>query len=447
MHSGKPINARRGMRAALLAGVATVALCVGGIGASGAAGAPLCTGSNIIGEGASLQKVAQTVTWIPGFQGPGGECFEKGTEPKVTYEGLGSGAGLTAWDFTGPDAKPFDTTRGFTASDDAPTTVQIENAETAGGGATVLVIPVTQTSIAPVVNPPAECDVEEITNQQFESVMRGNIKTWGKIATSFGPGCAGAPISRVVRLDGSGTTFQFKNYMYLINKAKLACTSPSSTWAELMPIGAESKPNITWPENGVGGCKATELSPLLRGASKGNGPVVEKINATQGSFGYSAISDIEAKKVEGTHSLRVQNNGVVKLANATFAEPAIEANSSANCANAVYTVPAAARVGSGTGESVNWSAVFGAKTNIGGENFPLCTLTYDMALKGYSKKAGFTEAQVTTVHDYLTEYITAETGQEDIASGESWYSPLPSSASPALDVLGAAQLAASKIEF
>ena len=447
MQSGKSRNARRGRRIGLLVGAVAVALGIGGVGAGGAVAAPLCTGSNIIGEGASLQKVSQQTTWIPGFQGPGGECFEKGTEPKVTYEALGSGAGLTAWDFNGPDAKPFDTSRGFTATDDAPTTTQIGNAETAAGGAKVLVIPVTQTSIAVAVNPPAECDVEELTNKQFESIFRGNIKNWGKIDTAFGTGCAGAPITRVVRKDGSGTTFQFKNYLFQVNSASLACTSPASTWKDLMPIGTGSKPNITWPENGVGGCGATTLSPVVTGAANGNGPLIEKVNATDGSIGYAAISDIESKKVAGTHSVRLQNNGLVKLANATFAEPAIEANKSANCASAQYTVPAAARVGTGTGLSVDWSAVFGAAPKIGGEDYPLCTLTYDMALNDYSAKAGFTEAQVTTVRDYLTEYVVAATGQSDIANGESWYAPLPTSATPAFNVLGAAQLAAGKIAF
>ena len=29
-------------------------------------------------------------------------------------------------------------------------------------------------------------------------------------------------------------------------------------------IGAGEKPNITWPENSVGGCTATQLSPIKR---------------------------------------------------------------------------------------------------------------------------------------------------------------------------------------
>ncbi len=405
-----------------------------------------CTGSDITGEGSSLQFNAQDKVRIPGFQGPGGLCFEKGTEPEVTYLGTGSGAGLNAWDFNGPDETPFDTSRAFTASDEAPDTAQLGNAETAAGGSKALVIPVAQTAIGAVVNPPAGCEIEEITNKQLESVFRGNIKFWGKIQTASGPGCAGSPVTRVVRPDGSGTTFQFKNYLHLINKGKLACTSPSATWQELMPIGAEGKPNTTWPENGVGGCSGTALSPIVTAAGSGGSALVKKVNATGGSIGYAALPDIEASKEGDTGTVEFQNNGLVKLANATFANPATEA-SNANCTATDYTVPVDGRVGGGSGESVDWSGVFGANLKINSENYPLCALTYDMALAEYGKKAGFTEGQAQTVEDYLAGYVTTAAGQEDVATAGQFYAALPSSASPALDVRGAAQLAASKIGF
>src|SRR5262249_30361762 len=149
-----------------------------------------------------------------------------------------------------------DRTRAFTASDDAPTSAQIANAEAAAGGTSpILVIPVAQTAIGVAVNPPANCDVKQLTNKQLESIFRGNVTKWGQIDTAVGTGCAGQPITRVVRFDSSGTTYQFKNYLSTINKEALKCTEPSSTWEQLRAIGANGKPNITWPENGVGaGC-------------------------------------------------------------------------------------------------------------------------------------------------------------------------------------------------
>jgi hypothetical protein len=136
----------------------------------------------------------------------------------------------------------------------------------------------------------------------------------------------------------------------------------------------------------------------------------------------------------------------VKLANATFANAANEANSSANCAAAQYTVPSGGRVGAGTGVDTDWSAVTGSKVNVGGESYPLCALTYDIALTGYGK-AGFTAGEEQSVAAYLAGIVTAPEGQQALTSGKQFYAPLPTNPKAVLDVLGAARLAASKIGF
>ena len=80
----------------------------------------------------------------------------------------------------------------------------------AASGSKILVIPVAKTAITVVVNPPEAAKSKKSPTSSFKSVMRGNIKNWGKIQTAFGPGCAGSPVTRVVRAEGSGTTYQFK---------------------------------------------------------------------------------------------------------------------------------------------------------------------------------------------------------------------------------------------
>ena len=88
-------------------------------------------------------------------------------------------------------------------------------------------------------------------------------------------------------------------------------------------------------------------------------------------------------------------------------------------------------------------------TNIGAaapDAYPLCTLTYDIALTEYSK-AGFTVGQEQTVAAYLAGVVTADEGQEALETGKAFYAPLPTDGAPAADVLGAARLAASKIGF
>ncbi len=431
-------KARSGARAGLLTGAVVAALGISALSAGTAAAAPSCAGTAIKGAGSSLQKEAQLSLWNPGFtaQCPSG--------PTVSYEVTSSGKGLGAWGMTEP-GKTLNNALAFVGSDDGPKASQIANGESASGGSKILVIPVAQTAITAVVNPPAECEIEELTNKQLESIFRGTIKNWGKVETAFGPGCTGAPITRVVREEGSGTTYQFKNYLSKINTAPVACTEGTKTWVELEEIGTGEKPNTEWPANGVAGCTATQVTPIVKAA--GGGAVVKAVNANEGAIGYAALPDVEFNKTGDTLPVKIQNNGLVKLANATFASPGLEGNSAANCAASQYQVPAAGRAGSGTGEGVDWSTVFGAKIAIGGEGYPLCTLTYDVSLTKYSK-AGFTEGAEITARDYLKEYLTATSGQSVLKNGKKFYAALPSApATPALDVLGAAQLAASKIGF
>ena len=402
--------------------------------------APTCALTKILGVGATTQKPAQ-LAWSAGLDA---KC---GTTNAAEYLPSDLGAGLARWDFNGPDGEAFDTSAAFVASDTGPTAAQIANAESAANGAKVLVVPVAQTAVGIVVNPPANCDIEEITNQELQNVFAGVKKNWGAIPSATGSGCAGAPIKRVVRPGAAGITVQFKNYLYRANKAALSCTAEGGkSWAQLEEVTAGGKPNVDWPENGVGGCSKNQLSTVVAAGSNEDGSEVATVNATEGSIGYASLPWIEILKSGDTHWLRLQNNGLVKLANATMAEPATEVKA-ANCGAMSYPVPAAGRVSGGSGEGVDWSQSFGANPAIGGEAYPLCMLTYDMALKGYGKKAGFTEGQVQTVVDYLRGYVTATEGQSTIVTAGQWYAPLPSSAKPERNVLGAAQLAASKIGF
>lgn len=447
MFSLKGRKMARAARAALVAGAAVAAF---GLNAGSASASLSCTGEDIVGRGASLQKVAQQNVWTPAFNT---EVCTFGTEPNVTYESTGSGPGLEKWNHNGKEGK-INTAYSYIGTDDAPTTAQIANMTSVAGGAGLLTIPVTQTAISIFANPPAGCDIEAITNKDMELVFNGTILKWSQLSSVLAepnPACNYA-IKRVVRSEGSGTTYQFKNYLWLLNKKGLACTTGAtegkSTWQELEPIVTEGKPNITWPEDE--GC-AVPRSPVLRGA--GNGGVADKVIAESGSIGYVAIPDAKAKlkaceeaeTCKNSEILSLQNNGKKKLAEATYASPST--GEQANCATARYTVPPAARVATkNTALNVDWSLVFGAKidTTLTGGGYGICTLTYDLAWNDYSS-AGFKEGQEITARDYLTEYVTAAAGQEDIASN--YNAPLPTSESAAYNVLAAARFAAGKIGF
>lgn len=404
-------SAKRSLRAALLAGATVAALAVAGVGAGSASAAVSCNGGNIIGEGSSLQKVAEQNVWIPAFTT---EICNFGTLPQIEYKAEGSGAGLKAW---GANGGAIDRTRAFIGTDDAPTPTQIANIKAAAGGGNVLVIPVAQTAIAIPVNPPEGCTVTQIDNTELERIFRGVEKNWSELETASGT--CGSPITRVVRKDGSGTSFQFKNYLSSFNSSSLPCIN--QTWKEIEPIenSETGAPNTSWPES----CTGKTLSTVLRPAKNGGGEVAATVIATPGSIGYASLPDAQAK---GATFVELQNNGHVVAEEATFASPLLEGVSKgkgvANCAATKYIVPKEAR-NTGTGIDVDWSQVFGAQPTIGGSAYPLCTLTYILAFKGY-KLAGYKFAPYQTVRDFVNGYI-AFGGQNALITSETNYAPVP----------------------
>lgn len=428
---GRRKSAKRGLRATLVAGAALGAMMVAGVGASSASAAVACNGGNIIGEGSSLQKIAQQNVWIPAFEG---EVCNQGTFPQIEYKPEGSGAGLKAW---GASGGAIDRTRAFIGTDDAPTAAQIANIKAAAGGGNVLVIPTAQTALAVIAHPPAGCSIENITNKELEKAFRGIVLNWSELENASGS-CA-SPLTRVVRFDGSGTTFQFKNYLNLVNTASLPCIE--KTWKQLEPIenSETGAPNTSWPES----CKKT-LSALVKPEKKGGGEVVKKVAATEGSIGYAALPDAETGTVQ---VLNLQNNGVAgSIETATYASPQIPGKEAlkgtANCAGTKYVVPEEARL-AGTGLDVDWSSVFGALPAIGGTSYPLCTLTYDLAFHGY-KLAGFKFAPYQTVRDFFNGYV-AFGGQQALVSSETNYAPAPETKGFAANNVAAAMRKAASL--
>lgn len=428
------MNSKRGRgraRVALLAGGVVAALGFGALNAGAAAAAPACTGNSITGQGASLQKIAQQNVWGPNF---GSVICNKGSLPKISYNSTGSGAGLKEWNYDGVKGS-INTGLAWISTDDAPTVAQIANIKSTAAGAQVAVIPVTQTAIAVVANPPAGCEVEEITNTDLTAVFEGRFLTWNQLDTAEGEGC-NSPISRVVRKDGSGTTYQYKNYLFQANKKALACTgAEKQSWQQLEPItnSTTGAPNTTWPET----CPEKTLSALVRPAGTGGGEVVKTVNTTSGSIGYAALPDAMANKTTAI-VLRLQNNGLGSAGEGTYAPAA--AGNTANCSTMTYKTPANVN----TGLDIDWSQVFGAKPAIGEGGYPLCTLTYALAFHGYGA-AGFAQKDEITVRDYLTEYVTQAAGQTDINSN--FYAALPSTPDVRTNILGAAQKAAARISF
>jgi ABC-type phosphate transport system substrate-binding protein len=390
-----------------------------------------CLGSDITVKGSSLQTLAQEQVWAPTFAT---EICDKGNHPTVSFNSTGSGVAMREWNFDGKRGS-INTALPLVGTSAAPTAAQIANIDSVAGGARVTVIPIAQTSIAAIANPPDGCKVEAISNSQLAGVFEGRIPSWSQLETATGAGCA-SPIVRVVRGDSSGTTYQFKNYLYQVYKKGLLCTTGATEgkagWQEMATLvdGEGGAPNTSWPET----CAGKALSQIVRSPANGGGEEVKRVNATPGGIGYAALPEARASKAAVI--LQLQNNGQKKAGEATFANPAT--GSAANCSGTAYRTPPA----TGGGVDIDWSQVFGGQPSIGGAGYPLCALTYVLAFAGYHA-AGFSLGNEQTVYDYLTKYVVGTAGQEDIDSN--YYARLPGSSDIRFDVLGAARTAAAKI--
>jgi ABC-type phosphate transport system substrate-binding protein len=407
-------------RSALFACVLALLAALGALHASGASAlGPQCSGAKAKGMGAFLQTRAQQ-QWsfgklgfnsssnplaCSGSQGTGGK-------PEVSYVPLGSPAALRHWgaeDGVLHD-KEFGFLANFIATDIAPSGPVGEEgsmlAKMKGAlGSDLAVVPVTQTAIAIAAHPPvlpahSPCVVSRITSAQLEKVFSGEIKNWRKLGaasdSTLGGDCDQA-ITRIVRDESSGTTYQFKHYLSSINSAPLACTGKAKrTWTQLQaPFGGESSPNQEWPrkadcQEGEGPV-TTVSGPIAEG---GGGPLAY-VRDTPGTITYGSLP--EAQQQAPSQVIDVYNG--VK-----FASP--ENNEGgASCGAAKYTRPA----GWESGVNVDWSQVYGSNPNIGevAKNaYPICTLSWDVAATDR-----FTEKTATTVHDYLAFAVDKEGGQ------------------------------------
>ena len=435
----------------LLVSVAVIA----GVGAPSAMAAPTCMpeGTNIQGIGSSLQKTAQEI-WT-GREVPSGtpltaiphspnafpdsyreKCKAEKNPPTVSYTSTGSGMGLTAFGYTGGT---LDKELAFIASDDGPNATQIGDAKAASGVEPVI-LPVSQTAIAVIVHLPAGCTLTGgITWQDLNKVFGGStIRKWSEFSTKHeaAAGDCEHEITRVVRAEGSGTTFQFKHYLATLEE-KLPCETEGHThWAELEEVGAGEKPNIVWPE-----CPTGHTPVVPR---EGGGAVAKYVMENPNTIGYAALPDA---KNNGAATAKLQNGVVEEVP--TYAEPGNTATSNARCANARYIVPPKGRDEAGnTGLGVNWSETFGAQPEVGGTEYPLCTLTYVAGWNEYTEAIYGTNAIAygELVEDYIANYVVStEAGQGQKAIEGHWYARLPTGVNKETDVQESAEFIASKL--
>ncbi len=470
---------RRGFSAVVAGAIALALIALTAIGLAPQANAAFttgkCAGADIIGRGASFARDAHNV-FINNFK----PTYCKGT-PKlasVNYEALGSGEGRKAVKERGLPPR-------FGMSDEPPTPTEV-NEMNAGGtfsGAPpvftpdtdpsndgkIHVIPAAVGAVAALVNFPDGCDVTklDVASRTAEQNLDGDgvpddvvrvLFTKAEFEAIWSQGTAGdplvswrdvfgelddtaackLPIVRVVRFDDSGTSFAFKDYLNSIDGLEGWLTTyvnsgdktrvwPAPAGSEAPGVGSKAPTESQCGTTAAPGGKLDDaLDHLTSGCSNGNGALVAKLVATDGSVGYSDISTARGNSPSlaiapeandnDTYWTQIQNG-----ANA-FTEPTSAPNGfrtdgpkGANCEETEFENVPATTFG-------NWEKASGVKSPVG---YGICTMTYGLVFDDNSDVWGGSpaeEAKARTVKDYW-ENIVSETAQAALFPND--YARLP----------------------
>lgn len=415
----KSLSARRLVPACVLSAAAVAALVAPGGASAGILGEQ-CSGSNIIGKGSSLQKLAQQTIWDPTFNTSTTGLACSGTQgskgiPTVTYESVGSGAGMEAW---GINKHAFEAGVGFVGTDEPPDAVQREEIQSHSKKPHenyLETIPVLQAAEAIVVHLPPGCKATSIShpgrlvldNVTLEKIFRGEITKWSEIkdngdtlSDTFTKCPVESTITRIVRLDQSGTTSIFKKYLALINGEKNIVGEQG--WREL----AVGTGNTEWP------------GTVTKPTESGNGAVLKLVSSTASSIAYANLADARSNgtftpPTGGGGTIRfwapLQNNGVAQEEE-TYTDPSNNGDAkelgNSNCSNTEYTNGEVPFPPSST--LALWTEV---TTKTAEPNYTLCGLTYDLTFHEYSLYPGTTLAEATSVNNALRYFLSGEGGQ------------------------------------
>jgi ABC-type phosphate transport system substrate-binding protein len=450
---------RRMIATAACAGV-TVAGGLIGSPAAMASGSLTC--NNVHANGSSLQNVAQNTVWIPGFPSFIGECS---SAPTITYTKTSSGAGLEEFgnggnglvtkEDTGAPAGVLD---GYVGSDDPPSAGALGNAETAAVEATLveITIPVAQAPVAVILSLPAGCTTSaarvNIQNQYLDALWSGKVpaggsdpnnggaayaaNTWGAFfaligqtgvtdsGTGGGTGCE-QEISLQVRSSASGTSYAFKSYLSQIDSTEW---SPYATDYDFWPATTDNEGNAS------GGNLATDTAK--RPGSVGYANTADAAGIAETPFSGKPVLVTDGGSA--SHQIlwaQIQNNGT-SLTSPGYGSPKAASGNIGNCAT---TKDTPSEAGAPYSVTDSWAGVLASDPNathdLGGNFYPICALTYDLAWKHYEAPGlaaynnpgqGTTAAGIeATVKSYLTYVTSSAAGEGQAAINSNYYTPLP----------------------
>ncbi len=446
--------------------------------------------------------------------------------PKVEYlhagADAGSGACLKGWGAEVSETEPTDFGMfGFCGTDEAPNEQQhseIEKRRKGGEDNDLLTMPVAQGAVAILIHLPANCVAEGETEKSgkftklgrlvldqgtIAGIYEGTITSWkaaiesetenatiGKDKLKCGGGAEGIAyeeggavktlkagekatalqeeeetITKVVRLDHSGTTHIFKSFLEQVNatgkmlmeeypetlvpsgRGKSGCTKSLSeeelTWSQ----AAEGCQNQRWPV----------AAKVVFGSEKGNPGVVKVVNETASSIGYADLAVARDEQGLGQFDKKCETGkkepecgGENRKGSATktgeqnhrfwavvqdtatpsaegYADPAsngdVEAAALSNCKNTVYSNEAGRKFPPPNVRE-EWNE---AKAElVQNKTYSVCGLTYDLALRQYAYYPETSKAEATTVHDFLWWVVNSKAGGGVSLMLDSDYEKLPS---------------------
>jgi ABC-type phosphate transport system substrate-binding protein len=287
----------------------------------------------------------------------------------------------------------------------------------------------------------------QFTSAMVSELFSGDIKNWNDPQLRAGgvnanlANCNKA-ITRVVRLDKSGTTQIFKNYLKRADGTRhlndAPCTDTAGlgdvTWTEF----AADANNRAWPDDGGVNC-----STLARGAANGNAEVVKRCNSNAGGVGtgtggevcYADLSDIAPLR---TAALPIIIATIRNSTDTAFVTP-ISSNA-ANCNFGGLPLPgtsASDRMGQNPTENYGFDndAVNGTGNHsdltfdVAGAGYPICGVTFALLYPGTGLggqpigEGDLNADQRRTLYSYEL-YILSSAGQSQL--GSIFYAGLPS---------------------
>jgi ABC-type phosphate transport system substrate-binding protein len=297
-----------------------------------------------------------------------------------------------------------------------------------------------------------------IPASELEKIWDGEAVTWGDVLTTSdakvhisgtdtsklneGIPCQSVPVRRIVRFDGSGTTYNFKAYLSLLPGA------PSGLWTTAPVVGD----NNNWPITAGGEKKQPEVvgasgacedaSHICTPTTGKGGPLAKAVTATDGSISYVDLATArkekfseEKGKVNNVYWIPLQTINPEKpegeRVGTNYVEPTVVPTAhivgngaalGANCTNADYRgLPTTPTSDPTLGDWSNAIATGSTDTT----TYPACAITYDLAFDDDAPVYGDTpleQERARTVKDYLTA-VESSVGQSLVSGAD--YGVLP----------------------